>query len=150
MKKGTNLQKVIDAVKIKIPNENLSGKINQIIQLLQSAASRCRRKTYDNLSFHYYEEIQEGYFEDNISAPTVELLSMYIVRDYLSWKFSILDNRKKFLGTNAFNKLPSDKEQYESLRGQVNYWNTEIEKFEMEFPDYSEIRQVTYEKEYST
>lgn len=140
MEKGTNLQELVDAVKIKIPNENLSGKINQIIQLLKSATSRCKRKTYDNLLFHYFEEIQEGYFEDNISPQTIELLSMYIVRDYLSWKFSILDSRKKYLGTNAFNKLPSDKEQYESIRGQINYWNAEIEKFEMEFPDYSEIR----------
>ena len=140
MEKGTSLQEIFDAVKIKLPNENLSDKVNQIIQLLKSAISRCKRKTYDDLSFEYYEDIQEGYFKTHITVQTIELLSMYIVRDYMSWKLSILDNRKKYLGTNAFNKLPSDKEQYESLRSQVNYWNVEISKFEMDFPDYSENR----------
>lgn len=140
MKKGTDLQEIIDAVKIKIPNENLSDKVNHIMQLLKSATSRCERKTYDDLTFCYHEDIQMGYFENNISAQTIELLSMYIVRDYLTWKFSILGNRKKYLGTNAFNKLPSDKEQYDSLRSQVEYWNSEIEKFEMDFPDYSDSR----------
>lgn len=140
MEKGTDLQEIIDAVKIKIPNENLSDKVNHIMQLLKSATSRCERKTYDDLTFCYHEDIQMGYFENNISAQTIELLSMYIVRDYLTWKFSILDNRKKYLGTNAFNKLPSDKEQYASLRSQVDYWNIEIEKFEMDFPDYSDSR----------
>ena len=140
MEKGTSLQEIFDAVKIKLPNENLSDKVNQIIQLLKSAISRCTRKTYDDLSFEYYEDIQEGYFKAHITVQTIELLSMYIVRDYMSWKLSILDNRKKYLGTNAFNKLPSDKEQYESLRSQVNYWNVEISKFEMDFPDYSENR----------
>ena len=140
MEKGTSLQEIFDAVKIKLPNENLSDKVNQIIQLLKSDISRCKRKTYDDLSFEYYEDIQEGYFKTHITVQTIELLSMYIVRDYMSWKLSILDNRKKYLGTNAFNKLPSDKEQYESLRSQVNYWNVEISKFEMDFPDYSENR----------
>lgn len=140
MEKGTSLQEIFDAVKIKLPNENLSDKVSQIIQLLKSAISRCTRKTYDDLSFEYYEDIQEGYFKAHMTVQTIELLSMYIVRDYMSWKLSILDNRKKYLGTNAFNKLPSDKEQYESLRSQVNYWNVEISKFEMDFPDYSENR----------
>lgn len=132
---GTDLQEIVDAVKIKIPAENLSGKTNQIIQLLKSAASRCRRRTSDDLSFHYYEEVQEGYFEKNIAPQVIELLSMYIVKDYLSWKFSALAGQKKYLGTSAFNKLPSDNGQYESLRSQIEYWSTEIEKFETAFPD---------------
>lgn len=140
MRNGTNLQEIVDAVKIKIPNENLSGKENQIAQLLKSATARCKRKTYDNLDFWYDELILEGYFYNQISSPTIELLSLYIVRDYMTWQFSILNNRKKYLGTNAFNKIPSDKERYDFLSTQLDYWNTEIEKFEMEFPDYSEDR----------
>lgn len=140
MNNGTDLQEVVDAIKIKIPKENLTGKENQLMQLLKSATARCKRKTYDNIEFYYDEEIQEGYFYNQISAPTIELLSLYIVRDYLTWQFSILNNRKKYLGTNAFNKIPSDKERYDFLLEQLNYWNMEIEKFEMDFPDYSEER----------
>lgn len=138
--KGTDLQEIIDAVKIKIPTENLSGKENHFARLLKSATARCKRKTYDNLEFVYDEEILEGYFLNEISSPTIELLSLYIVRDYTAWQFSILNNRKKYLGTNAFNKLPSEKERYDFLNSQLAYWNAEIEKFEMEFPDYSEDR----------
>lgn len=140
MNNGTDLQEVVDSIKIKIPNENLTGKENQLMQLLKSATARCKRKTYDNIEFYYDEEIQEGYFYNQISAPTIELLSLYIVRDYLTWQFSILNNRKKYLGTNAFNKIPSDKERYDFLSKQLDYWNNEIEKFEMDFPDYSEDR----------
>lgn len=140
MKKGTDLQEIVDAVKIKIPNENLSGKENQIAQLLKAATARCKRKTYDNIDFWYDEEILEGAFYSQVSSPTIELLALYIVRDYMTWQFSILNNRKKHLGTNAFNKIPSDKERYDFLKTQLDYWNTEIEKFEMEFPDYSEER----------
>lgn len=137
---GTDLQVIVDNIKSKLPTENLSGKINLLMQLLGSAVARCRRKTYDNLNFHYDEEIQEGYFENKISDASVELLSLYIVKGYMTWQFTILNNRKKYLGTNAFNKIPSDKERYDFLLSQLDYWNSEIEKFEMDFPDYSEER----------
>lgn len=140
MNNRTNLQEIVDAVKIKIPNENLTGKENQLVQLLESATARCKRKTYDNIDFYYDEKMQEGYFYHKVSKPTIELLSMYIVKDYMTWQFSSFNNRKQYLGTTAFNKIPSYKERYDFLLEQLEYWNTEIEKFEMEFPDYSEDR----------
>lgn len=140
MNNTTNLQTVIDAVKSKIPTENFSDKLSLLIQLLKSATARCKRKTYDNLEFVYDEETQEGYFITKISDPSVELLSLYIVKGYTTWQFNILNNRKKYLGTNAFNKIPSEKERYDFLKEQLSYWDNEIEKFEMDFPDYSEDR----------
>lgn len=140
MDNTTNLQEIIDAVKSKIPTENLSDKLSLLIQLLKSATARCKRKTYDNLEFVYDEETQEGYFITKITDPTIELLSLYIVKGYTTWQFNILNNRRKYLGTNAFNKIPSEKERYDFLKEQLSYWDNEIEKFEMDFPDYSEDR----------
>ncbi len=140
MGKGTDLQKIIDAVKIKIPDENLSGKENQLMQLLKSATAQCRRKTYDDIRFFYDEKMKDGYFYNHVSQPAIELLSMYIVRDYLTWEFSVLGKRKQYLGTSAFNKIPSSKEQYDFLSNRLDYWNQEIEKFETHFPDYSDDR----------
>ena len=140
MDNTTNLQEIIDAVKSKIPTENLSDKLSLLIQLLKSATARCKRKTYDNLEFVYDEEAQEGYFITKITDPTIELLSLYIVKGYTTWQFNILNNRRKYLGTNAFNKIPSEKERYDFLKEQLSYWGNEIEKFEMDFPDYSEDR----------
>ena len=107
MENRTSLQEIVDAVKIKIPTEDLTGKENHLAQLLKSATARCKRKTYDKIDFYYDKELQEGYFYNSISEPTIELLSMYIVKDYTAWQFSILNNRKQYLGTNAFNKIPS-------------------------------------------
>ena len=140
MENRTSLQEIVDAVKIKIPTEDLTGKENHLAQLLKSATARCKRKTYDKIDFYYDKELQEGYFYNSISEPTIELLSMYIVKDYTAWQFSILNNRKQYLGTNAFNKIPSYKDRYDFLMNQLEYWNNEIAKFEMEFPDYSEER----------
>ncbi len=140
MKKGTSLQKIVDAVKIKLPNENLRDKENQIVQLLTGAVAKCYRKTYEDIDFFYDPEILDGYFYHDISPATIELLSLYIVKDYLTRNFSALNNRKKYLGTSAFNKIPSNKEEYDFLLNQLNYWDSEIEKFEMQFPDYSEER----------
>ena len=140
MDNTTNLQEIIDAVKSKIPTENLSDKLSLLIQLLKSATARCKRKTYDNLEFKYDEETQEGYFITKITDPTIELLSLYMVKGYTTWQFNILNNRRKYLGTNAFNKIPSEKERYDFLKEQLSYWSNEIEKFEMDFPDYSEDR----------
>ncbi len=140
MGKGTDLQEIIDAVKIKIPDENLSGKENQLIQLLKSATAQCGRKIYDNIGFFYDDKMKDGYFYNSVPQSVIELLSMYIVRDYLTWEFSVLGKRKKYLGTNAFNKIPSSKEQYDFLSNRLDYWNQEIEKFETQFPDYSDDR----------
>lgn len=140
MEKGTNLQEIFDAVKVKIPSENLSSKADMIVQLLKGAITQCRRKTYDNLDFEYSPEIQEGYFIYEVSLSSIELLSMYIVRDYLSQQFAIVSGRKQYLGTQAFNKLPANKEKFDFYNDQVKYWTDRIQVFEMEFPDYSAER----------
>lgn len=137
MKKGTDLQEIIDAVKVKIPSEDLSSRADMIIQLLKGAVSQCSKKTYDKLDFEYCSEIQEGYFINEVSASSIELLSMYIVRDYLSQQFAIVSGRKQYLGTQAFNKLPLNKDRFDFYKEQVKYWTDRIQVFEMEFPDYS-------------
>ena len=140
MKNGTNLQEFVDAVKIKIPNEDLSGKENELIQMLKSAIARCKRKTYDKLDLIYDEDSCEGYFINIVSNATIELLSMYVIKNYLEWQFSIMNKRKFYLGTSAFNKIPAYKDRQDFLINQIDYWQHEIEKFEMDFPDYSDER----------
>lgn len=140
----TDLQEIVDAVKIKIPTEDLTGKEDKLIQLLKYAISRCYRKTYDeSLEFEYDELTKEGSFLYYVCQPTIELLSLYIVKEYFSWELLVLGNRLKYhVGTNAFNKLPNDsnKDRYNFLTERLNYWTNEIIRFEAEFPDYSEER----------
>ena len=138
--KGTDLQEVFDAFFIKVPHVDFTNKENQVIQFLKSAVSKCYRHTYDNLKYFYDEELKEGYFEKEISIPSIELISMFMVREYFVQKFSKLTSRKQYLGTQAFNKIPSNKEEFEKTANSLKYWSDEIDRFLMEFPDYSEER----------
>lgn len=138
--KGTDLQEVFDAFFIKIPHVDFTGKESQVAQFLKSAISKCYRDTYDSLEYVYDEELQNGYFENAISPSSIELISMFMVKEYFVQKFSLLTTRKQYLGTQAFNKIPSNKEEFDLTQNSLDYWNNEIACFLMEFPDYSEER----------
>jgi hypothetical protein len=138
--KGTNLQEVFDAFFIKVPQYDFSGKESQIIQFFKSAIVKCHRHTYDSLDYKYDPISQEGCFDNTVSNPSIELISMFMVKEFLSQKLALLNKRKQYLGTQAFNKIPSNKDEFDMLSDSLNYWKDEIARFLMEFPDYSEER----------
>lgn len=138
--KGTDLQEVFDAFFVKIPQVDFSGKESQVAQFLKAAVSKCYRHTYDNLAYTYDEELQDGHFSDRVSPPSIELISMFMVKEYFVQKFALLTARRQYLGTQAFNKIPSNKEEFDLTQNSLNYWNDEIARLLMEFPDYSDER----------
>lgn len=136
----TDLQSVFDAFFIKLPSVDFTGKESQIFQFFKSAIAKCMRKTYDDLSYTYDETSKNGAFANTISEPTIELLSMYMVREYFVQSFALISGRKQYLGTQAFNKIPTNKEQFDTISQSLKYWGDEIDKFLMDFPDYSDER----------
>ena len=136
----TDLQDVFDAFFIKMPQYDFSGKESQVFQFFKAAVSKCYRHTYDILDYHYDEETQKGTFDATVTQPTIELISMYMVKECLSQKFAIINNRKQYLGTQAFNKIPSAVDEFNVVNNSLKYWTDEISRFLMEFPDYSEER----------
>lgn len=139
--KGTDLQEVFDAFFIKVPHVDFTGKEGQVAQFLKSAVSKCYRHTYDNiLDYHYDEEIQEGNFNTKISQSSIELISMFMVKEFFVQKFALLNARKQYLGTQAFNKIPANIEEFNLTSNSLKYWSDEIDRFLMEFPDYSDER----------
>lgn len=138
---GTNLQEVFDAFFIKVPHVDFTGKESQVYQFFKSAIAKCYRHTYDNILSHFYdEELQEGFFDTKISQSSIELISMFMVKEYFVQKFALLNSRKQYLGTQAFNKIPSNIEEFNLTNESLKYWSDEIARFLMEFPDYSEER----------
>lgn len=137
---GTNLQEVFDAFFIKIPEVNFTNKESQVFQFFKTSLSKCKKKVYDNLNYIYDTVTNIGNFEDVIDNSTVELLATYMVKEYFSQQFSIISGRKAYLGTQAFNKIPSNKELFEIAESQMNYWDREISKLQSDFPDYSDER----------
>lgn len=137
---GTNLQEVFDAFLIKVPSVNFEGKESEIIQFLKSAIALCRKHIYDYLEYFYDEDILEGHFLNNVSYDSIELISMYMVVEYTQQRFSVLNVRKQYLGTQAFNKIPSSKEDFETTKNTLEYWKDKIDNYLMEFPEYSDER----------
>jgi hypothetical protein len=137
---GTDLQEVFDAFFAKIPSVDFTGKESLIVQYLKSAIGKCYRQIYDDLTFSYDETLKTGTFTNIVSKSTIELVSMYMIKEYLEPKYLLLCGRKQYIGTQAFNKIPSLKEEFDVIEKSINHWNNEIDKFKNEFPDYSEDR----------
>jgi hypothetical protein len=137
---GTDLQDVFDSFFVKIPSVDFTGKESQVVQFLKSAISKCYRQVYDDLTYSYDDVSKEGTFNNIVTQPSIELISTYMVREYFSQKFAIVSGRKQYIGTQAFNKLPSLKEEYETVKQSLDYWTNEVDRFKVEFPDYSDER----------
>lgn len=137
---GTNLQEVFDAFFIKLPGKSFVDKESEVYQYFKSGISKSKRKVYDNLDYSYDEELNEGCFNDIVSHSSIELISMYMVKEYYFGIFSLLSARKSFLGTQAFNKIPSAKEQFEETEKQMDRWDKEIAEQLADIPDYSDER----------
>lgn len=138
---GTNFQEVFDSFFIKIPSVDFTNKESQVIQFFKSAIGKCYRIPYDDIQGYIYDEnLKEGYFKDIISQSSIELISMYMVKEFLSQKLAILCGRKQYLGTQSFNKIPNMKEELDVTLSSLNYWTNEIDNLVKEFPDYSDER----------
>jgi hypothetical protein len=137
---GTDLQNVFDAFFIKNPSANFTGKETQVFQLFKSAIAQCYRRVYDNLEYVYEELLNEGSFTNVVTQPTIELISMYMTIEYCRQKLSLLSGRKQYIGTQAFNKIPSLKEEVESATTLLHNWENKLQIFLNEFPDYSDER----------
>lgn len=136
----TNLQEVFDSFFIKFPSINFTGKESQVIQLLKSAIARCHRRVYDDLTYEYDDVLHTGFFINTVGLSTIELISMFMAKEFATQGYNIIVRRKQYLGTQAFNKIPSYKEEFSAAESSVDYWNREVERFMCEFPDYTEDR----------
>jgi len=137
---GTNLQEVFDSFFIKLPSVNFTSKESQVFQFFKTAISKCYKKTYDKLDYVFNETNYTGYFNNIISKDSIELIAMFMVKEYFFQVFNLILGRKTYLGTQAFNKIPSNKEQYEVAKSQLELWNNELDNFIKDFPDYSNER----------
>ena len=138
MKKGTNIQEIVDSFTIKVPQ--FGGSINEIVQYMKSSIAKCRRHVYDNLDFEYDPEIITGYFHDKISDSSIEFIAILMASEYWFKEFSKISARRTYLGTQAFNKIPNNTESYNLASKNLEKWTLEAQMFSEELPDYSEER----------
>jgi len=136
----TNIQEVIDSFLIKLPTVDFTGKEDMVFQLFKTAVAKCSRKPYDSLEYFYDTTIKEGYFLNKIHDDSIELVSMYMLKEYYIREFDLTTSRLKYLGTQAFNKIPSSKENFDAVSDKLKNLNDEIATFEMNLPDYSDER----------
>jgi hypothetical protein len=107
---------------------------------MKSAIGKCHRQTYDNLTYTYDETLKTGSFVNIIAQSSIELIALNMVKEYFSQKFVVISNRKQYLGTQAFDKIPSYKEEFNATKQSIDFWNNELDKLISELPDYSDER----------
>lgn len=137
---GTDLQLVFDSFFIKVPSVDFKGKESQVFQFFKTAIAKCKKHLYDEITYVYDEDLHEGYFKSLVSDQSIELISMYMAKEYFTQKYALISGRKQYLGTQAFNKIPAYKDQFEVVKQSAENWTDEIERFLMEFPEYSDER----------
>lgn len=135
---GTDIQEVLDSFTIKVPT--FSGSLDYAMQLMKSAIAKVYRHTYDKLDYHYDAESKTGSFDSKISNASVELIALAMACDYYLREIGFLTTRKEYVGTQAFNKIPSNKDKLTVLKGNYEKWVEELQMFVEEFPDYSDER----------
>lgn len=135
---GTNIQEVLDSFKIKAPL--FSGDEDLFIQIMKSAIAKCYRVTYDDLLYVYDSEAKKGHFSKQISNSSVELIATFMAKEFYAMELARCTARKSYLGTQAFNKIPGNKEKFDMVMKDCQHWNEEAFKFSQQFPDYSEDR----------
>lgn len=137
---GTDLQLVFDSFFIKVPSVDFKGKESQVFQFFKTAIAKCRKHLYDEIAYVYDEDLHEGYFKSLVADQSIELISMYMAKEYFTQNYALISGRKQYLGTQAFNKIPAYKDQFEVVKQSAENWTDEIERFLMEFPEYSDER----------
>lgn len=135
---GTDLQDIFDAFFIKFPSVDFTDKETQVCQIFKTAIAKCIRNIYEDLNYIYDEITQSGYFVNVISASTVELISIYMAKEYSAQVVALMSARKQYIGTQSFNKLPDKKVDFEEAKDLLDFWTQELENFKSEFPKYSD------------
>lgn len=136
---GTDIQEVIDAFLIKLPETvDFTGKESKIYQYFKASLSKCYKTTYENLDYTYDTETYEGTFNNKIRQDTIELIAIGMVKEYYYGVYSYYVAKKQYLGTKDFNKLPDNSKSLSDAKANVDFWSDEFYRFRQEFYKYSE------------
>jgi predicted nucleic acid-binding Zn-ribbon protein len=79
----------------------------------------------------------EGVFIDTLDQDEIELIALYMKKEYLRKLIAPIEKLKIRMGTKDFEALKSKKEEYDTLSKAMLDLNEEINEFKQEFNTYS-------------
>lgn len=135
---ATELQEVYDAFFIKIPSHDFVDEVDQVYRFFKTAIGRASNSVNENLSYIITDESSyDGNFIGTLTQNTIELIALYMVKEYYRRCVSKFEAIKQHIGTKDFNKLPNIKEEYEITKSLLKYADEELNSFRQEFYLYS-------------
>lgn len=134
---ATQLQEVYDAFFVKIPSHSFASEKSLVFQFLKTSVGLTSNTVKDNLTYTYDGTSYAGSFTGTLTQNTIELIALYMVREYYRRRVSKFEAIKQDIGTKDFNKLPNLKEPYEIAKSLFKDADSEIEDFRQEFYSYS-------------
>ena len=120
-----------------MPSIDFSSQEDVLFQIFKSAIGYTS-STLGTLTYTVDETTYEGTFTDTLTQPDIELISLYMVREYYRRPLSLFTNKKQHIGTSDFNKLPNLKEAYVIAKSMYNDADAEVDKYKHEFYSYIE------------
>lgn len=78
----------------------------------------------------------DGTYNDTLSVDSIELISLFMAKQYYIGKLTSLESTKQHVGTQNFSKLPNLKEKYDNTRLTLKDIEENIYKFRQEFYTY--------------
>lgn len=129
---GTPLSDLYTRFQVKL-DENLVEKESLIFSLVDVAIAKSNKHCINSLSYTLdnpdleddYNDYQ-GSFDKVLDIDEVELLSLHMLYEWNRRKQQYLLGQREYIGTSDFNRLPSKKEQLQSVLSVMKMINDDI------------------------
>lgn len=130
---GTSIQEVYDSFFMKLPEDDFTGRETLVLQLFKASVAYSYKTVPENLTYTYDEILHEGSFVDTIGQDSIELIALFMTREFYRREKDRYSKIKQHVGTQSFNKLPDMLEKSKDARTNYVLLSDEIEKFRQEF-----------------
>ena len=133
---ATQIQDVYDAFFAKIEFD-FTGKESLVYQFFKAANGYAYKTVPENLEYTITDnEDYTGNYTETLSQETIELIALYMKREYLEKIIAKFEGQRNIVGTKDFGKL-GFRDQYVAAMNGKKRLADEIEKFRQEFYSYA-------------
>ena len=133
---GTPLDILFDRFISKV-DEDLTGKEDLIIAVMDTAKSKIYKTCKHDLSYKIFDEIlYDGEFDNDLDDDEIELWALQMLYEWNRREQQRLVKQKESVGTSDFNRLPNKSEQLKAVNAVMKTIQEDIDKLKDDFNTY--------------
>lgn len=132
---ATQLQEVYDAFFAKVPTHDFTDEESYVFQIFKSSVGYSKMTVSDDLTYTA-DASYEGSFGGILDDNTIELIALYMLKEWYRRDVGRFDGIKAQIGTKDFNKRPDLKVPYDIAKSKLDSTDSEIYRFRQEFYSY--------------